>query len=99
MACPHCNGAVSFNALPPEADLPFRLTGDAAVFVIVGIAWLVALLLSPFFSVGVTTTVLSLFGLTVLAAQQWHLYNVKLANFHLYRPAQVREIAPWKPAP
>jgi hypothetical protein len=99
MACPHCNGAVSFNALPPEVDLPFRLTGDAAVFVIVGIAWLLALLLSPFFSVGVTTTVLSLFGLTALAAQQWHLYNVKLANFPLYSPAQVREIEPWKPAP
>lgn len=97
LSCPNCAGAVTFNELPPEVHLPFYLTGDVAVFAIFGIAWLFALLLSPFFSVGVTTFVLGLIGLAALGIQQWHLYNVKFANFAVFRPAEVREIEAWKP--
>ena len=97
LSCPHCAGAISFNSYPPEADLPFHLTGKSAAFAIFGIAWLIGFMVSPFFSVGITTAALSICGFAALGIQQWHLYNVKLANFSVYRSAKVQEIEAWKP--
>ena len=92
-SCPHCQEPVAFNPLPPEADLPFRLTGEFAIFTIFAIAWLIAQLLSPAFPTFATTGVLFLAGLFVLTIQQWHLYTVRLKLFPVYRVAKVSEVS------
>lgn len=97
LSCPHCNEAIAHNVYPPEANLPFNLTGEAATYAVVLIAWLIALVLSPFFPVGPTTAVLGFSGLICLVIRQLYVCKVSLASYPLYRSAKIKIIEPWKP--
>ena len=98
-ACPHCSAPVARNPDPPEANLPFRLTGEVAAFAILGAAFLIAFVLSDLVPIGITILVVAATGTAALALQQWHLYHVTFSSHKVYRLANVREIAPWQPAP